>query len=54
MDSPEQVERLERVGPVVAEAIAAVRRAAVSGVSTGGLDAVAQGASIVGGGARAR
>lgn len=43
VDSPEQVDGLNRVGRVVAETIAAVRRAAVPGVTTGDLDAVAQG-----------
>ncbi len=43
VDSPEQVDGLKRVGRVVAETIAGVRRAAVPGVTTGDLDAVAQG-----------
>ncbi len=42
-DSPEQVDALRRVGRVVAETIAAVRHAAVPGVTTGELDAVARG-----------
>jgi methionyl aminopeptidase len=42
VDSPEQVDGLKRVGRVVAETIAAVRRAAAPGVTTGDLDAVAQ------------
>jgi methionyl aminopeptidase len=42
VDTPEQLEGLRRAGRVVAEAIAAVRRAAVPGVTTGQLDAVAQ------------
>jgi len=41
VDSPEQVESLKRVGRVVAQTIAAVRRAAVPGVTTGDLDAAA-------------
>lgn len=43
VDTPEQLECLERVGRVVAETVAAVRGAAVPGVSTKELDAVAQG-----------
>jgi methionyl aminopeptidase len=42
VDSPEQLEGLRRVGRVVAETIAAVRRAALPGVTTGELDALAQ------------
>jgi methionyl aminopeptidase len=42
VDTPEQLEGLRRAGRVVAETIAAVRRAAVPGVSTAELDAVAQ------------
>lgn len=42
VDSPEELEGLERVGRVVAETVAAVRDAAVPGVSTKELDAVAQ------------
>jgi methionyl aminopeptidase len=41
VDTPEQLEGLKRAGRVVAETIAAVRRAAVPGVTTGQLDAVA-------------
>ncbi len=41
-DTPEQLEGLKRVGAVVAETIAAVHRAAVPGVTTRALDAVAQ------------
>jgi methionyl aminopeptidase len=41
-DTPEQLEGLERVGRVVAETIADVRRAAAPGVTTQALDAVAQ------------
>lgn len=43
VDSPEQIDGLKRVGGVVAETIAAIRRAAVPGVTTGDLDAVARG-----------
>jgi methionyl aminopeptidase len=42
VDTPEQLAGLERAGRVVAETIAAVRREAVPGVTTGALDAVAQ------------
>ena len=42
VDTPEQLEGLRRAGRVVAETIAAVRRAAVPGVTTAELDAVAQ------------
>jgi methionyl aminopeptidase len=41
VDTPEQLEGLRRVGRVVAETIAAVRRAAVPGVTTRELDALA-------------
>ena len=41
-DTPAELEGLQRVGQVVAAAIAAVRHAAVPGVTTAGLDAVAQ------------
>ena len=42
VDSPEQLKGLKRVGRVVAATIAAVRRAALPGVTTGELDAIAQ------------
>jgi methionyl aminopeptidase len=42
VDTPEQLAGLERAGRVVAETIATVRRAAVPGVTTGTLDAIAQ------------
>ena len=42
VDTPEQLEGLKRVGRVVAETIAAVRSAAVAGITTKELDAVAQ------------
>jgi methionyl aminopeptidase len=42
VDTPEELDGLSRVGRVVAETIAAVRRAAVSGVTTGELDALAE------------
>jgi methionyl aminopeptidase len=42
VDSPEQLEGLQRVGRVVAETIAAVRLAAVPGVTTKQLDVVAR------------
>jgi methionyl aminopeptidase len=42
VDSPEQLEGLKRVGRVVAATIAAVRRAALAGVTTRELDALAQ------------
>jgi methionyl aminopeptidase len=42
VDTPEQLEGLRRVGRVVAETIAAVRRAAVPGITTGELDAIAE------------
>jgi methionyl aminopeptidase len=42
VDTPEELEGLQRVGRVVAETIAAVREAAVPGVTTAELDAIAQ------------
>ena len=42
VDTPEELEGLRRVGRVVAETIAAVRAAAVPGVTTAELDAVAE------------
>src|SRR5918999_6350525 len=42
VDTPEQLEGLRRVGRVVGETIAAVRRAALPGVTTGELDALAE------------
>ena len=42
VDTPEQLEGLKRVGRVVAETIAAVRRAALAGVTTAQLDAIAE------------
>jgi methionyl aminopeptidase len=42
VDSPEQLEGLQRVGRVVAETIAAVRQAAVPGVTTKQLDVAAR------------
>ena len=42
VDTPEELEGLKRAGRVVAEAIAAVRAAAVPGVTTVELDAVAE------------
>jgi methionyl aminopeptidase len=42
VDTPEQLDGRGRVGRVVAETIAAVRRAAVPGVTTGELDALAK------------
>ena len=43
VDTPEQLDGLKRVGRVVAETIAAVRRAALPGVTTAELDAIAEG-----------
>ncbi len=42
VDTPEQLDGLKRVGRVVAETIAAVRQAALPGVTTAGLDAIAE------------
>ena len=42
VDTPEQLDGLKRVGRVVAETIAAVRRAALAGVTTAQLDAIAE------------
>ena len=42
VDTPEELEGLRRAGRVVAETIAAVRRAAVPGVTTAELDAIAE------------